>query len=73
LRACPLAIERGHRRYSAKLIFELIRMEEKLKVKSDKFKLAYAHRAYYARLWLKEHPSHPRFFKLHTVKGEVDD
>jgi hypothetical protein len=73
-RICALAdeaLQRGHKRYSMSLIFELIRYEEKLLSKKVAIAIPNAHRAYYARLWLSEHSDWPEFFRLSHVKEEA--
>jgi hypothetical protein len=30
------------------------------------------HAAYYARLWLRDHPQHPNFFKLRRAEGDIE-
>jgi hypothetical protein len=55
------AIDKGYKEYSVALIVEEIRRDHPtIGVKNG-------HRAYYARLWLREHPEHPKFFKVNHV------
>lgn len=55
-------VRAGHQTLSASLVVERIRWETNIVTRSDdRFKIANAHRAYYARLWNDKFPSLPPF------------
>ena len=64
------AIRRGHNKYAIATIWERIRWEITVDTNDIDFKMPNNHRAYYARLWLKDHPQHPGFFRLAELRSE---
>ena len=64
------AIASGRRNYSAQAVIERIRWETEVLGGND-FKLPNAHVAFYARLFMKDHPAHDGFFR--TAKSEADN
>lgn len=65
------AIKAGHQRYGIAGIWEVIRWEVTVRtVDSSDFKISNNHRAYYARLWNKEHPREPKFFDERELRSE---
>lgn len=57
-------IAAGHKRCSIKMIWERIRWHCAVETKDPQgFKLNNNYHAGYARLWLREHPEHPEFFR----------
>ena len=61
------AIQAGAERSSADLICHVIRWNRQLATSGFDFKINNCFTAYYARLWLRDHPEHPRFFELRGV------
>lgn len=61
----------GHKRCSAWLIINRIRWFHKFNPEKFEhgFKIANGHIAYYARLWLADHPSHPDFLETRELKA----
>lgn len=60
------AIDSGRPYAGAKLIFERIRWHTTVEARgafADGFKLNNNYHAFYARLWLRDHPGHPDFFR----------
>jgi hypothetical protein len=59
------ALRAGRKRLGAKMLFERIRWYTTVEARdrSDGFKLNNNYHAFYARLWLREHPEHPDFFE----------
>lgn len=57
------AIGKGRRKLSMKLLFERIRWYVSIETSGPDFKLNNNFTAYYARLWLHEHPERPGFFE----------
>ncbi len=64
------AIWRGCRHLSAGLVAERIRWETDVETDGDGFKINNNHRAYYARLFVRDYPEHAEFFRTRTVKYE---
>lgn len=61
------AIERGRRHFSVCMVIERIRWETMIVTADADFKINNNHRAYYARLWMREHPEHDGFFRTRRV------
>jgi len=65
------AMRRGHSQYGIAAIWEKVRWEITVNTRSNiesEFKMPNNHRAYYARMWLKDHPDHPDFFKTAELR-----
>jgi hypothetical protein len=60
-------IRRGHKHYSANAIFERIRWHTDIETNGDPFKLSNNHRAYYARLFMHDHPEYEGFFRTKEI------
>ena len=68
------AMDAGHTRLSASLIIERIRWETAIVTKTDdKFKIANAHRAYYARKFQQEYPIYKSFFKTKRLRSKPQE
>lgn len=63
------AIKRGYKKFSIKTIIERVRWEQSI-VQGKKIRIANAHTAYYARLWLHNHPDCKGFFKVHALPSK---
>ncbi len=63
------AILAGRKVLSAGLIFERIRWETMVITTDPDFKLNNNHRAYYARLWMDDHPDADGTFRTRQVRG----
>jgi hypothetical protein len=63
------AIDLGFEKYAIATIWEVLRWEVQTKTRDRDFKLPNNHRAYYARLWLKNHPEHPDFFRTCSLRS----
>jgi hypothetical protein len=63
------AIDRGHRKLSAWLIVNRIRWETTVETSSGDFKISNNLIAYYARLFMDEHPEYRGFFRTKPLKG----
>jgi hypothetical protein len=62
-------LQKGHKRYSAKGIFEIIRWHTGVNG-SDKYKINNNYTPYYARMVMNEHPNlFKDFFKLRVTKN----
>jgi hypothetical protein len=66
------AIRRGTEEWSIAGIWELIRWQVDIETGDPDFKMPNNHKAYYARLWLKDHPNHPKFFRICELRSEGD-
>jgi hypothetical protein len=64
------ALDAHRTRLSAKLLWERIRWYTTVETTDPEWKLNNNHHAYYARLWLADHPDRPDFFRLRRTKGE---
>jgi len=63
-----MLIERGFSHYSSDAILHRIRWHYTVETKAeDPFKLNDNHTAYYARLWLRDHPGHDNFFECRVI------
>jgi len=60
-------IERGHKNYSAKAVFERIRWHTDVETKGEPFKLSNNHTAYYARLFMHDFPEYQGFFRTKEI------
>ena len=68
------AIERGRTHYSIATIYEVVRWHGHFGTNSDgDFKLNNNHRAFYARLWLADHPERPEFFGTRVQRALPDE
>jgi hypothetical protein len=63
------AIDRGHRKLSAWLIVNRIRWETTVETMGGDFKISNNFIAYYARLFMDEHPEYRGFFRTKPLKG----
>lgn len=64
------AINRGAKKMGAQMIIERIRWYTSVETTGDIFKINNDYAAYYARLFMREHPQHDGFFRTRTVEGE---
>lgn len=63
-------INRGLEEYAIATIWERLRWHLTIETHSETdFKLPNNHRAYYARLWLDEHPDYPKFFRTCMLRS----
>lgn len=66
---CSLAIEavdRGFSRVSSDFLLHQIRWDNRLKINNN-------FSAYYARMFVKEHPRHAHLFELRITRGEREN
>ena len=65
------AIAKGYTTFSVSMIIERIRWETSVETydpaSPGEFKLNNNYRAYYARLWMRDHPEWPNFFRTRTL------
>ena len=64
------AIDRGHKRLSAWLVVNRIRWETAVETNGEDFKISNNFIAYYARLFMEEHPRYRGFFRTKPLKEE---
>jgi hypothetical protein len=64
------AISKGHERLSAWLIVNRIRWETAVETRGDDFKISNDFIAYYARLFMHNHPRYEGFFKTKTLRRD---
>lgn len=64
------AIDKGHRRLSAWLVVNRIRWETTVETNGGDFKISNDFIAYYARLFMDEHPKFRGFFRTKPLKEE---
>lgn len=74
-RFADAAIAHGYRRFSIDCIWEKVRWEIVMSTEpttegEERFKLPHNHRAYYARMWLDDHPEHEGFFRTARLRSE---
>jgi hypothetical protein len=64
------AIRAGYKKFAIATIWEKIRWEIRIKTLDANFKLPNNHRAYYARLWMRNNPAYPDFFETCELRSE---
>ena len=64
------AISKGHDRLSAWLIVNRIRWETAVETRGDDFKISNDFIAYYARLFMHNHPRYEGFFKTKQLRRD---
>lgn len=62
------AINRGHKNLSAWLIVNRIRWETSIETTGVDFKISNDYIAFYARLFMAEHPQYDGFFRIKEMK-----
>lgn len=65
-----LAISKGRKKLSAKLILNWIRWNELLRTSDKNFKINDAFQSYYARLFEDQHQEHKDIFEKRTLRNE---
>lgn len=60
-------IGRGYTRFSSDAILHRVRWRVEVDEGGKRMRLNDHWTAYYARLWLHDHPKQPRFFELRTI------
>jgi hypothetical protein len=65
------AIKAGRNILSANMIAERIRWETTVTTKGDGYKINNNYRAYYARMFMREHPDLDGCFRVRAVSGEI--
>ena len=63
------AISKGHNRFSAEFVFNVIRWKTKVTAK-DEFKVNNNYKAFYSRMFMNEYPEHKGIFS--TRKSKYD-
>ena len=69
------AIAKGHKRVGSQMIIERIRWETTINIvdarpDGEALKINDHHKPYYARLWMKNNPSHKGVFGIRSVEGD---
>lgn len=62
-------IRAGHQHYSADAVCHRIRWHTSVETQGDDFKINNNYAAYYARLFMVEHPQHDGFFRTRVTKS----
>lgn len=62
------ALEAGRDHLGAKMIYERIRWFTSIETDWAEFKLNNNYHAFYARLWMRDHPQHGEFFRTRKQK-----
>jgi hypothetical protein len=70
-RFCDEALSRGRTRLSINLIFERVRWYTRIETTGEEFKMNNSYRAFYARMWLSDHPGHDGFFELRSSVADI--
>ena len=64
-------INAGHKKYAIDSIWGRMRWHLDIETRTaHNFKFPNNHRAYYARLWLDEHPDYPKFFRTCALRSQ---
>ncbi len=67
------AARAGRKNFGVAMIWERMRWHTLVETQGDSYKLNNNHRAYYARMFMEEHPQHAGFFRTRRVKNEAHD
>ncbi len=62
------AIRSGRGHLGISMLFERLRWYTTIETRGDGLKLNNNYRAFYARLWLQDHPEHPEFFETRVQR-----
>lgn len=69
-RQALIAIRKGRRKLSAKLIINWIRWHEFLESTDKNFRINDAYQSYYARLFIEKHPHYKNIFEFRKLRNE---
>lgn len=61
-------IDAGFDHHSARDILQRVRWETSIVTTDETYKINNNHMAYYARMWMQEHPQYPGFFRTRSVR-----
>ncbi len=62
------AIKSGREHFGVGAIWERLRWETQIETVNEEYKLNNNHRAYYARMFMNDFPTHSGFFRTRKVK-----
>jgi hypothetical protein len=65
--------KRRHKNLGAWLVVNRIRWETSIETKGEDFKISNDFIAYYARLFMAQHPEYKGLFRTKKMKGETDE
>ena len=65
------AIQRGHKNYSSKAVFERIRWHTDVETVGEPFKMSNNYTAYYARLFHHKYPQYDGFFRTKMLRSSI--
>ena len=65
------AIRAGHKNLGISLVVERVRWETSVVTNDPDFKINNNHRAYYARMFMDDHPAHDGFFRTRRLTSEA--
>lgn len=66
-------IDKNYSQFAIACLWEHMRWELTVVTGDVNFVLPNNHRAYYARLWLRDHPEFPKFFKTTMLRSVRDE
>ena len=66
-------IDAGHQHYGMQTILERIRWHVMVETSDDTFKINNNYGAFYARLYMENHPEHEGFFRTRTSKRQQEN
>jgi len=66
-----IAIQKGRKKISAKMLVNWIRWNEFLRTSDENFKINDAYHSYYSRLFIEKHPEYDGVFELRKLRNEV--
>jgi hypothetical protein len=66
-------LNQGYTKFAIACVWEHMRWELTVKSGDRDFVLPNNHRAYYARLWLRDNPEHPKFFNTAMLRSVRDE
>jgi hypothetical protein len=72
-RYAQMAVNAGHKRFSADMVLHRLRWNTMVETFSDKFKINNNYSAYYARLWMRENPEHDGFFSTRVLRSRKEN
>lgn len=64
------ALLSGRQHFGVSAVWERLRWETMIETQGDEFKLNNNHRAYYARMYMRDFPAAAGFFRTRCVRGD---
>jgi hypothetical protein len=69
-RFTQMLLDRHYEHHSSDAVLHRIRWATTVETNDPEFKINNNYSAYYARLWMRDHPEHDGFFRLRVLRNE---